>query len=98
MPFSRLISCLADAWYTYQGKVLDSILCGQMELIDATQILHAVKAMLQRYGDNAPEQAAIRAKELADRGDAEGAEIWQQVEVELIARLTEKRDRPNSRH
>lgn len=82
----------------YQGTALDSIQCSQMESIDATQILHAVKAMMQRYGDDAPEQAAIRAKELADRGDAEGAEIWQQVEVELQARLTKKRDRPNSRH
>jgi|TARA_Y100000310_G_scaffold229967_1_gene232392 hypothetical protein len=69
-----------------------------MESIDPTQILHAVKVMLLRYGEDAPEQAAIRAKELSDRGDEEGAAIWLQVKVELHARLAEKLDQRDSRH
>jgi|TARA_B100001971_G_C18155145_1_gene518074 hypothetical protein len=67
-----------------------------MESIDTTQILHAVKVMIQRYGNAAPDQAAMRAKELSDRGDEEGAEIWLQVEVQLLARLTEQYEERDS--
>lgn len=69
-----------------------------MELVDTSQILHAVAVMIQRYGENAPEQAAIRVKELSDRGDSEGADIWQQVEAELQIRLLERETRANNQH
>ncbi len=38
----------------------------------------------------------MRAKELSDRGDEEGAEIWLQVEVQLLARLTEQYEERDS--
>ena len=61
-----------------------------MESIDASQILHAVEVMVKRYGESAGEQAAIRAKELSDSGDSEGAQVWQEVALELKTRLAEK--------
>ena len=48
--------------------------------IDASEIVHAAETMLQRFGTDSARQAAIRAGELADRGDPEGAELWQCIE------------------
>jgi len=69
-----------------------------MDLIESSQILHAVKVMIQRFGENAPVQAAIRARELSDLGDSEGAQVWQQVEVELLSRLTEQSAQHTAQH
>jgi hypothetical protein len=69
-----------------------------MEAIDTSQILHAAEVMIQRYGEHAREQAAIRAKELSDIGDPEGAKVWQQVEVVLRTRLHRERVHSNLHH
>lgn len=67
-----------------------------MEQIDTSQILHAVNVMIQRFGENAAEQAAIRAKELSERGDSESAEVWQQVEAVLQTRRLERDVQPDT--
>ena len=69
-----------------------------MEGIDTSQILHAAEVMVQRYGENAREQAAIRARELSDIGDPEGAKVWQQVEVVLRTRLHREHNHSTFQH
>jgi len=46
--------------------------------------------MLKRYGDNALEESAARANELAHSGDVDGAATWRRImaAVEQLANKT----------
>jgi hypothetical protein len=55
---------------------------------DASDITHAAETLLQRFGEDSAHQASIRARELANRGDSEGADLWRRIEKELRTRLT----------
>ena len=68
------------------------------EAADASQIIHAAEVMLARYGANASHEAAIRARELSDEGDPDGARLWHQVEAELIARHSAPLQTPHHPH
>lgn len=63
---------------------------------DASEINHAVEALLQRFGKDSAHQAAIRASELANRGDREAAELWRCIERELRARLAVSNNQSDS--
>jgi len=54
---------------------------------DASHIVHAAETLLRRFGEDSAHQASIRASELANRGDDEGAELWRCIEQELRNRL-----------
>ena len=58
-----------------------------LESKDVADIVHAAETLLQRFGEDSAHQAGIRAGELAERGDTEGAELWRCIEQELRTRL-----------
>ena len=48
-------------------------------MIPEIDIWRAAQLMLKRYGDNALEESAARANELALAGDDDGATTWRQI-------------------
>jgi len=48
-------------------------------LIPEIDIWRAAQLMLKRYGDNALEETAARANELALAGDRDGAATWRRI-------------------
>lgn len=54
---------------------------------NASDITHAAETLLQRFGEDSAHQASIRASELRNRGDEEGADLWLCIEHELRTRL-----------
>jgi hypothetical protein len=48
-------------------------------MISEIDIWRIAKLMLQRYGDEAEAESAIRMQELALNGDSAGAAVWQRV-------------------
>jgi len=59
-------------------------------LIPEIDIWRAAQLMLKRYGDNALEESAARANELALAGDDDGASTWRRImaAVEQLANKT----------
>ena len=59
-------------------------------MIPEIDIWRAAQLMLKRYGDNALEESAARANELALAGDDEGAATWRRImaAVEQLANKT----------
>jgi hypothetical protein len=59
-------------------------------LIPEIDIWRAAQLMLKRYGDNAVEESAARANELALAGDQDGAATWRRImaAVEQLANKT----------
>ena len=59
-------------------------------LIPEIDIWRAAQLMLKRYGDNALEESAARANELALAGDDDGATTWRRImaAVEQLANKT----------
>jgi hypothetical protein len=59
-------------------------------LIPEIDIWRAAQLMLKRYGDNALEESAARANELALAGDDDGAATWRRMmaAVEQLANKT----------
>jgi hypothetical protein len=59
-------------------------------VIPEIDIWRAAQLMLKRYGDNALEESAARANELALAGDDEGAATWRRImaAVEQLANKT----------
>jgi hypothetical protein len=62
-------------------------------LIPEIDIWRAAQLMLKRYGDNALEESAARANELALAGDDDGAATWRRImaAVEQLANKTPPR-------
>lgn len=54
---------------------------------DTCEIAQAAEKLLLRFGEDSAHQASIRVRELANRGDSEGADLWRQIEYELRNRL-----------
>jgi hypothetical protein len=48
-------------------------------MISEIEIWRVATLMLKRYGDEADIESAIRAEELADQGDYNGAAVWRRV-------------------
>ncbi len=42
-------------------------------------IYRSAEALINRYGQDAPIQAAMRADELLDESDMEGSAVWKQI-------------------
>ena len=59
-------------------------------MIPEIDIWRAAQLMLKRYGDNALEESAARANELALAGDDDGAATWRRImaAVEQLANKT----------
>jgi hypothetical protein len=59
-------------------------------LIPEIDIWQAAQLMLKRYGENALEESAARANELALAGDDDGATTWRRImaAVEQLANKT----------
>jgi hypothetical protein len=59
-------------------------------VIPEIDIWRAATLMLKRYGDQALEQSATRADELAADGDHDGADTWRRITaaVEQLANTT----------
>jgi hypothetical protein len=51
----------------------------QCAVIPEIDIWRAAQLMLKRYGDNALEESAVRANELALAGDNDGAATWRRI-------------------
>jgi len=47
------------------------------------QVDLAAQSMFERYGNRASVEASIRAKELEDIGDLEGANMWRDITKKL---------------
>jgi len=62
-------------------------------LISEIDVWRAAQLMLKRYGDNALEESADRANELALAGDDDGAATWRRImaAVEQLANKTPPR-------
>src|SRR5215470_1635303 len=48
-------------------------------VIPEIDIWRAATLLLKRYGDKALDQSAMRAQELADGGDHDGADTWRRI-------------------
>jgi hypothetical protein len=59
-------------------------------VIPEIDIWRAATPLLKRYGDKALDQSAMRAQELADGGDHDGADTWRRITsaVEQLAKTT----------
>jgi hypothetical protein len=55
-------------------------------VIPEIDIWRVATLMLNRYGDEADIESAIRAEELADEGDHNGAAVWRRV-IDAIGKL-----------
>ena len=58
-------------------------------MTDEVDIWRAAKLMVDQHGDDAPIHTAMRADELIERGDMEGAAVWKRIlraVDELLAR------------
>ena len=58
-------------------------------MIPEIDIWRVANLMLKRYGDEADIESAIRAEELAEEGDHNGAAVWRRV-TDAIAQLVNK--------
>ncbi len=48
-------------------------------MITALDIDRSAKLLIDRHGDEAPIHAAMRADELLDKGDLDGAAAWRRI-------------------
>ena len=55
-------------------------------MIPEIDIWRIANLMLRRYGDDADIESAIRAEELFEEGDHNGAAVWRRV-IDAIAQL-----------
>ena len=55
-------------------------------MIPEIDIWRVANLMLKRYGDEADIESALRAEELAEEGDHNGAAVWRRV-TDAIAQL-----------
>ena len=55
-------------------------------MIPEIDIWRVANLMLKRYGDEADIESAIRAEELFEEGDHNGAAVWRRV-IDAIAQL-----------
>jgi hypothetical protein len=55
-------------------------------MIPEIDIWRVANLMLRRYGDEADIESAIRAEELFEDGDHDGAAVWRRV-IDAIAQL-----------
>jgi hypothetical protein len=55
-------------------------------MIPEIDIWRVANLMLKRYGDKADIESAIRAEELSEKGDHNGAAVWLRV-IDAIAQL-----------
>ena len=60
-------------------EVSRSQACNVRRVIPEIDIWRAATLMLKRYGENALEQSATRADELAAEGDHDGAVTWRRI-------------------
>ena len=58
-------------------------------MIPEIDIWRAAQLMLKRYGDNALEESAARANELALAGDDDGAATWRRI-MAAVTQLVNK--------
>jgi hypothetical protein len=58
--------------------------CNFARVIPEIDIWRAANLMLKRYGENAVEASAARAKELAADGDHEGAATWRRITDSVV--------------
>ena len=58
-------------------------------MIPEIDIWRAAQLMLKRYGDNALEESAARANELALAGDDDGAATWRRI-MTAVSKLANK--------
>ena len=58
-------------------------------MIPEIDIWRVANLMLKRYGDEADIESAIRAEELAEEGDRNGAAVWRRV-TDAIAQLVNR--------
>ena len=64
-------------------------------MIPEIDIWRAVQLMLKRYGDNALEESASRANELALAGNDDGAATWRRI-MAAVAELANQTPRGGS--
>jgi len=55
-------------------------------MVREIEIWRVATLMLQRYGDEADIESAIRAEELADVGDWAGEAVWRRI-IDVIGQL-----------
>ena len=59
-------------------------------VINDPDIFRAAKLLIDQHGDDAPIRAAMRADELLDEGDVDGALVWRRI-LEAIDELRRER-------
>jgi hypothetical protein len=65
--------------------------------MDEIDMWRAAAAMIQKHGENAALEAAIRCDELLDQGAIEGSRVWRRI-VGIINRLEVERPDDGTLH
>ena len=61
-------------------------------------IYRAAKLLVDRYGDQAPGQARVRAMSLRQDGDEQGATVWQRIHEAVLELQRTSRDAGECEH
>lgn len=59
-------------------------------MVSERDIYRSAQALIKQHGEDAPIHAAMRADELAEKGDMDGRSVWIRV-VEAVKELLDKR-------
>ena len=62
-----------------------------MPVIDPIDTYRAAHLLIERHGDDAPIEAAMRADELAEDGDMDGRTVWLRIVKAIEELLSEER-------
>ena len=62
-----------------------------MPVIDPIDTYRAAHLLIERHGDDAPIEAAMRADELMEAGDMEGRAVWLRIVKAVEELLSEER-------
>ncbi len=63
-------------------------------MIADIDIFRSAKLLVDRHGDEAPIHAAMRADDLLDRGDLDGAAVWRRIVTAVEELLRGRGDDP----
>ena len=67
-----------------------------MVMVSDLDVYRTAKLLVDHHGDEAPIHAAMRADELLDKGDLDGAAVWRRI-VAVIKELQRSEPKPGER-
>ena len=73
-------------------------MAGSLPMISDLDIWRSAQVMVERFGENAPLEAAKRADELLGQGDMDGSRVWQRIMKAAEDLLRDKPEQGQSVH